>query len=104
MTTNENLFKDAITDLNENYFIVRGCTNPNYVGRNQKAEMTLFNFVTPASKRRTGTITVEVYANFDKSSYELTNLIMKQDTYIREEYFVSGLIDKVAFKGQIKFI
>jgi hypothetical protein len=45
-----------------------------------------------------------MFADFDKASYALSNKMIEHSTFLGEDYFKAGLIDRVKFFGQIKFI
>lgn len=45
------VFTDSMDDPDKNFFIVKGCTNPHYVGPGKNHILKMANFISPAAKR-----------------------------------------------------
>lgn len=52
----------------ENYIILKGCTDPKETGSEKIHDITIRKFMTPAAARKTGLIEISIYANFEKSN------------------------------------
>ena len=74
------LFDANMSDATQNYFIIKGCSSPKHTGAGMKHDIKVSKFTVPSSARETGEITVSVWANFDKSTYTLTNKIFEKTT------------------------
>jgi hypothetical protein len=62
-------------------------------------------FMTPKAQEQTGKIKISMFANFEKSSYELDNLIWQYDEgQIPSDYFVPGHVKAISFAGKLRFI
>jgi len=89
---------------NGNYIILRGCSLSGNVGTGQKAKVKFNGITTPSAQKTTGDFKIEVYKNFNPTSYALTDLITTIKGNIDSSKFTSGQIGGGIFSGFVNFI
>jgi hypothetical protein len=86
-----------MSDHSENYIILKGCTDPYETGEDMYGRLTIHKFMTPATARKSGPITISMWADFDEDTYELSNKIFEKSSSLPKEMFIQGQLTVGAF-------
>lgn len=56
----------------------------------------MLGIMTPSSQEQTGLIKIDMFANFEKSSYDLSNLIWSyHESRVPSDYFIPGHVKAI---------
>ena len=91
-------------DPEKNYIIIAGCEYKKFTGKGMKHKVKWSKFTTPDSARETGKIEVTIWANFDKSTYTLSDKIFEKEKTMSKDKFVAGKVTLKKFTSRIRFI